>query len=88
MSHLSVAIASTAIKNMLEAKTFSICAIRDVGQMLGINPEHTQAYKMLQPLHCIAYANMPSEVVEAIPQLIRDCYGGLTFKLINAGRDN
>lgn len=82
MSHLQVAIARTSLEKMLKSNSFEITCLWHIGEMLGINPRQTYAYKMLQPLHCVPYADMPPEVREAIPQLIRDCFGGLTLRLL------
>ena len=79
MSHLQVAIAKTAIEKMLGGAHFSISTIQSVSDMLGINCRQTHAYRMLAPLHCIDYADMPYEVRDAIPGLIRDAFGGEQF---------
>jgi hypothetical protein len=79
VSHLQVTIASVALKKMLTGASFSICTITDIGEMLHINPRGTQAFKMLKPLHCMDYSDMPAEVREAIPGLIRDAFAGEQF---------
>jgi hypothetical protein len=79
MSHLQVAIARTALEKMLSSNSFSICTLDSIGEMLGVNPRQTKAYKMLAPLHCIDYSRMPAEVREAIPGLIRDAFSGEQF---------
>ena len=78
MSHLQVQIAKTAIENMLSKKYFDICAIDKVGTLLRRHPAGL-AYDMLSALHCVHYAEMPAEVREAIPGLIRDAFGGEQF---------
>jgi len=79
MSHLQVTIARVALEKMLTGASFSICTITDIGEMLHINPRGTQAFKMLKPLHCMDYSDMPAEVREAIPGLIRDAFAGEQF---------
>lgn len=79
MSHLQVTIARVALEKMLTGASFSICTITDIGEMLGVNPRGTQAFKMLKPLHCMDYTLMPAEVREAIPGLVRDAFAGEQF---------
>jgi hypothetical protein len=79
MSHLQVQIAKVAIEKMLAGGHFSISTLHAVGDMLGVNPRQTLAYRMLAPLHCVDYVDMPSDVREAIPGLIRDAFDGEQF---------
>jgi hypothetical protein len=79
MSQVQVTIAQIALKKMLSGASFSICTITDIGEMLGVDPRGTQAFKMLKPLHCMEYTLMPAEVREAIPGLIRDAFAGEQF---------
>lgn len=72
MSDLKQQIAMTALNNMLSKGHFDICTIRNVAELLNVHPK-AEEYIMLQSLHCIDYAKMPTEVRQAIPELIRRC---------------
>jgi hypothetical protein len=66
--------AVTALNSMFKKGHFDICCIRNVGELLGVDPKFAgEAYKILQPLHCINFSDMPSELRDAIPSLIREC---------------
>jgi hypothetical protein len=38
----------------------------------------TPAYSQLHALHCMDYADMPKELQERIPHLVRECLAGQT----------
>ena len=65
-------IALTALNAMLAQVHFSICCIDSVAKLLGVHPEG-EAYNALRPLHCINYCDMPRELMEALPGLIKQC---------------
>lgn len=66
--------ALTALNKMLRGRHFDICTVRDVGEMLGVNPR-CEEYKILQTLHCIDYSEMPSDLRDSIPMLVMKCLG-------------
>jgi hypothetical protein len=67
-------VAITALNNMMSKGHFSICTIDSVATMLDINPKN-EAYRILNPLHCINFADMPKEIRGAVPSLIQECLG-------------
>jgi hypothetical protein len=69
LAHLSVL---TALNQMMTSRHFSICAVDDAAKALGTIPDG-QAYKILRPLHCIAWQDMPRELRDAVPKLIERC---------------
>lgn len=74
--------ALTALNSMMKKGHFDICCIRDVAQLLGVDPKG-DAYTLLHPLHCIDFAEMPRELREAIPRLIQECLGvAPTFQFV------
>jgi hypothetical protein len=75
MSDLKQLSALTALNNMMGKGHFNICCVDSVGDLLGINPRGTHAYKILLPLHCVDWAKMPAELRDAIPGLIQECLG-------------
>lgn len=76
--------AVTALNNMFKNGRFDICCIRNVGELLGIDPKSGgEAYRILQPLHCINFSEMPAELRDEIPNLIRQCLQqGPTFQFL------
>ena len=63
-----------ALNSMMQSSFFSICTIDSVATLLQVNP-HGEAYDTLRVLHCISWYKMPTELREAIPELIRQCLG-------------
>lgn len=69
LAHLSVL---TALNKMMSGNSFSICAVDDAVKALGSVPDGT-AYRILRPLHCVAWMDMPRELRESVPKLIERC---------------
>lgn len=67
-------IALTALNKMFRGRYFSICTIDSVAEMLGVNPAG-EAYRMLCPLHCVHWDEMPAQVRQQVPDLIREYLG-------------
>lgn len=74
MDEAKAMIAVTALNKMMTGRHFSICVITDVAAMLGVDPKG-ESYRMLRPLHCVNWADMPSELRAMVPGLIKDCLG-------------
>lgn len=69
LSHLSVL---TALNKMMTGSHFDICTVDSAIKTLGTVPDG-QAYKILRPLHCVNWMDMPAELREAVPKLIERC---------------
>jgi hypothetical protein len=67
--------ALTALNNMMAGSHFSICTVDRVAEMMGKPLRGSEAYSILQPLHCIDWAKMPPQLREAVPGLIAECLG-------------
>jgi hypothetical protein len=65
-------IAITALNKMMAQGHFNICTIDSVAEMLGVNPKG-EAYRMLRPLHCVNFSDMPQELRTLVPALIKQC---------------
>lgn len=74
MNDLKQLAAMTALNDMLGKSSFSICTIDNVAKLLDVNPRG-EAYDTLRAVHCIEYADMPPQLRDAIPDLIRQCLG-------------
>jgi hypothetical protein len=68
-------VAMTSLNDMMGKGYMSICTIDTIAKMIGVTPEGLPAYKMLRPLHCVNFSNMPPELVKKIPELIMECLG-------------
>lgn len=70
--HMKQQIAMTALNEMMSKSYFSICAVRDAAELLGVNPRRSEAYQLLSPLHTIDWRAMSPEVRAMVPQLIME----------------
>lgn len=84
----------TALKKLFSGKSFSICEVDTIGEILGANPRQHRNYPLLRALHCINYAEMTDEVRQALPAKVMECLrpDGLNFEamamaLTREGRD-
>lgn len=74
MADLKQMAAMTALNNMMQKDSFSICTIDNVGKVLGVNPKG-ESYDILYTLHCVNFSKMQPELRDAIPDLIQQCLG-------------
>lgn len=76
MSDLKQLAALTALNNMLQDSSPSICTIDQVGKMLGVDPKRAgDSYEVLRTLHCVNYSKMPRELRDSIPRMVQECLG-------------
>lgn len=66
-------VALTALNAMLRKSYFCICTLRRVADMLDVPVVGSEAWKVLEPLHCVDYAAMPPELIQQLPELIATC---------------
>lgn len=74
MDNVKQVVAITALNKMMSGGHFDICAIRTIAEMLGVDPKG-EAYRTLAPLHCVNFSDMPAELRQLIPGLIKECLG-------------
>lgn len=74
MDNVKQVVAITALNKMMASGHFDICAIRTIAEMLGVDPKG-EAYRTLAPLHCVNFSDMPTELRQLIPSLIKECLG-------------
>lgn len=67
----------TATRQLFDSRYFSICTVDKLLKLVGTNAR-TPAYTQLSALHCVDYADMPKELRERIPYLVRECLAGQT----------
>lgn len=53
--------------------SFSICAVDEMGKLLGVNPESHPDYKVLRALHCVRYTEMSSAMKAELPNKVMNC---------------
>ena len=61
-----------ATQKLFTKSYFDISALNKIAEIVGV-PTRGGAWAMLQPLHCIDYADMPPMLREAIPHLVNEC---------------
>lgn len=64
--------AKAALNKMMKDGHFSICTIDSILKMAKIVPDR-RAYEILHTLHCVNFKDMPRELYQQIPTLIREC---------------
>lgn len=82
MNHIQCLAAATAIKVMLDKGHVSICTIDDILKMSGVIPDK-KAYDTLRILHCVNFRDMPRELQEQIPTLIKTVLSGPTISVVD-----
>lgn len=71
--NLKTTIALTVVTKMLKGSHFSICAIDNACGLIGAR-NSGPAYKMLYALHCVHFDEMPVEVLDSLPALMREVF--------------
>ena len=61
-----------AVKKLFSSNHFSICDLRNVMEITG-SRKNGDAYKLLQSLHCVDYAEMEPALRARIPELVNEC---------------
>ncbi len=70
MEGLKPLAAQVAIKNMVKKGWVDICTIKTACGLLG-TPQRGEDIDVLTALHCIEFADMPPELLKALPELLR-----------------
>lgn len=72
--HLKDLTVTTALNDMMKKGWLDICTIDKVARLMDLDPKG-EAYSILSPLHCVHFSEMPRELREAMPGLIKMCLG-------------
>lgn len=67
----------TATRKLFDKRYFDICTVDTLMKLIGTTAP-THAYTQLRALHCVDYADMPKDLRERIPHLVRECLAGPT----------
>lgn len=68
---------ATSMRAMFKNGGVSICDIDQCLKLAGIIPMG-QAYQLLRTLHCVKFEDMPRELAEKIPELLKEVFSGLS----------
>lgn len=69
-------VVGTAMRAMIQKGWINISAIQDCLKLSGIIP-HAGSLSLLQALHCVHFTDMPDELRERIPGMLRDVFSGM-----------
>lgn len=78
MNDLDAIIIETALRKMVNGGYLSISTINEIVKLKRIIPD-AQVYQRLSLLHCVHFSDMPPEVRDALPGMIRQVLTGIEF---------
>lgn len=67
------AVLESALTQLFHDDHFSICKLRDIGDVLGVNVRQHPNYKLLKALHCTNYADMAPEILQGLQEHVTEC---------------
>lgn len=86
MNEIDRLVIATAMRTMFEKPYFDICTVDQCLKVAGVvAPRKT--YERLRALHCISFAAMPRELLEAIPGMVRECFDGVNIEALIAAAE-
>lgn len=59
---------------------FDICLVRQICELNGTIP-NGEAMRLLHPLHCVNFEDMPKELLRGLPVLIQQAIGTETLEM-------
>ena len=62
----------TATRKLFDQRYFDICTVDSLMKLTGTT-ERGAAYTQLRAMHCVNYSDMPKELQDRIPHLVREC---------------
>jgi len=84
----------TALENMFSGRSFSICDLDRIGEIIGVNPSQHPNYKLLHALHCVNFRDMDKVVLDQLQQKVAECLkptfspGAMAKALLMEGNDH
>ena len=66
-----------ATRKLFDCRHFSICTVDSMMKLVGTTAR-SAAYTQLNALHCVDFADMPKDLRERIPHLVRECLAAQT----------
>jgi len=74
-------VVGTAMREMIQKGWVNICTIEKCIALSGIIPR-AQPLALLHALHCVNFKDMPSELQERVPALLRDVFNGFDIQAL------
>jgi hypothetical protein len=81
MDQLTQVAVATAMRKMFDNKWFDISTVDQCLKLAGVIAP-TKPYQTLRVLHCVHYSDMPRELLDALPGLLRECFGGVNIEAL------
>lgn len=72
MDNIQEIAAMAALNHMFKQGYMSICTIDNIAKLMNVDPRG-KAYNVLSTLHCVDFSEMPKELRDVVPDLIREC---------------
>lgn len=72
-----------ALRDMVRKGYFSICTIDSILKLTQLVRDE-RAYKTLSLLHCVQYGDMPPQILQELPELIRSALGNIEIDIVSA----
>lgn len=66
MSNFEQQVLATALDKLFKARSFSICTLNDIGELVGVSPDQHPNYKHLHALHCVKYSDMSPIILKEL----------------------
>lgn len=64
-------VVTAALNDLFTKKWFDMCNLNKVREIVNA-PKNSEAYKLLDALHCVDYDKMPPDLRERIPHLVNE----------------
>lgn len=64
-------VVTAALNDLFTKQWFDMCNLNKVREIVNA-PRNSEAYKLLDALHCVAYDKMPPDLRNRIPQLVNE----------------
>jgi hypothetical protein len=80
LNPIQIAAIKTSLRHMFNRGSFSICTIDNVLKLTGGIPKGDD-YKTLSLLHCVNYQDMPPELLEALPNMVKNIVESQAFQI-------
>ncbi len=64
-------VVTAALDKLFTENYFSVCTVDNILKILNVS-KNSDAYRLLQALHCVDYGAMPKELRDTLPDLVRE----------------
>lgn len=74
-------VVGTSLRNMIQKGWINISTIEECLKLAGVIPR-AEPMAMLRALHCVNFKDMPAELQERVPGLLRDVFNGFDIQAL------